>query len=283
MLSLLKKTTNLYLKNFWLYLKIISPLLIPLLALRLIAHYTYLGRLTIIFSTLFGVILGIASILIEIIIIKSSYRLLTADSGAIVKISLKQQWKQAARAFFPYLYLKILIGVIILSLPFALKLIGSYLVLPQDLYILTIIMVVWIISFVLLFLFSTYSFVIEKQRGSRALKRSASLFLSRPFYTLYRFLGGIAFFGGILIILASLTKIIIALLADKIFVLFNPYLSLWWQKLLIDIYALLAMPIVVIITTIIFYDLTKSGVDFMSASRKGTVCQKGADKISAPH
>jgi len=251
MLSLLKKTTNLYLKNFWLYLKIISPLLIPLLALRLIAHYTYLGRLTIIFSTLFGIILVIVALLVEISLISTSYRLLktkgTDDYTPASNSSL----------FFPYLYLKIIIALITLSLPLFLKSLQNY-VTDTVFYFFNIISFGWIVAWAFLLLFGPYVLIIKKMNTAKSLKYSINLFLQKPISIILKFSSGVIFFGLILVILGSLTNVLIAVLIDQTAILFNPYLSPWWQKLVIDIYTLLGLPIVVIITTIIFYEIRTS-------------------------
>lgn len=254
MLSIIKSTINLYLKNFWLYLKIIFPLLIPVAVLPLIGHYTSLGRLNIVFSTLFGIILIIIGMFIEIIMISASYQLIKAGNVK-VQIPLQQKWKQAGHKFFSYLYLKIITTVIVLSLPLIVKSFQNYL--PNYIFNpLRIIAIAWIAVFTLLFLFSTYILIIENQQVISAIKKSKELFLRRPFGIILKLAGGIVCFGAILIVMSIITEIILAVILKQTYILFNPYLSPWWQKLTMNVYTLLGLPLLVILMTIIFADLT---------------------------
>ena len=252
MISLLKSTINLYLKHFWLYLKIISPLLIPVAVLPIIGHYASLGRLSIVFSTLFGVILMIIGLFIEVIMISASYQLITTTDAA-TQISLKQKWQEAGHKFFSYLYLKILTAIIVLSLPLIVKSFQNYL--PNYIFNpLRAIALAWIALFTLLFLFSAYVLIIENQQVIPSIKKGKELFLQRSLSIILKLTGGLLCFGAMLIVISIITDIIIAVILKQTYILFNPYLSPWWQKLTGSVCALLGMPLITILTTYLFYE-----------------------------
>ncbi len=252
MFSLLKSTINLYIKHFWLYFKIISPLLIPAAALPVIGHYASLGRLSIVFSTLFGVILMIIGLSVEVIMISASYQLITKTDG-IAQISLKQKWQEAGRKFFSYLSLKIITAIIVLSLPLMVKSLQNYL--PNYIFDpLRIIAIAWIAVFTLLFLFSAYVLIIENKRATSAIKKGKELFLLRPLNVILKLTGGLLCFGAMLIVISIITEIVIAVILKQTYILFNPYLSPWWQELIINIYGLLGLPLFVILITYLFHE-----------------------------
>lgn len=252
MFSLIKSTINLYIKHFWLYLKIISPLLIPVAVLPIIGHYASLGRLSIVFSTLFGVILMILELFVEVIMISSSYQLITTTDAA-AQISLKQKWHEGVRKFFSYLYLKIITAIVVLSLPLIVKSLQNYL--PNYIFNpLRIIATAWIAVFTLLFLFSAYVLIIENKQAISSIKKSKKLFLQKPFGIILKLIGGATFLGTILILMSMITNVIIAISLKQTYILLNPYLSPWWQKLTINIYGLLGLPLFVILITYLFHE-----------------------------
>lgn len=252
MFSLLKSTINLYLKHFWLYLKTISPLLIPAAALPFIGHYASLGRLNIVFSALFGIILIIIGLFTEITMISVSGQLIkTVD--AKVKIKIQKEWKHATRKFPSYLYLKIITIIIILSLPLIITSFQNYL--PNYIFDpLRIIAIAWIAAFSLLFLLSPYVLIIENQQAVSAIKKSKELFLRQPFRIILKLTAGIICFGIILILMSSIADILIAIILKQTDILFNPYLSPWWQKLTSSVCSMLILPLIIILITLMFHE-----------------------------
>jgi len=256
MFILTKKIIKTYFSQFWFYIKIILPMLLPLLTLRLIGHYLYLGgRLTLIFSTLFGLILLVLGVIIEIILIQVSWQIIKQTQSAT---NLKQQWKKAMSVFWSYLGLKILLAIITCSVPFILSWIKPGIENEFLKLIINLVIITWLAGFSILFIFSNYILITEKSGIIKALDKGTDLLVQKPLETIIKFIINILIIAIIIIFISIITNVIIAIINRQMYILTNPYLSPWWQKLVIDVYAVLSLPLLIILSTIMFADLKKN-------------------------
>lgn len=255
MKKLFQTSISLYFHNFWLFFVIISPLVIPVVVLRIAMRYMYLGNLTLIYSILFGFILSIIGIFVEYILIKTSYELLVP---ATVPFSIKKKWAEAKKQFWPFLFLKILVSIIVISLPFLLGTILNALKFGSLISTLGLIInLAWLVIMALLFLFSSYALIIEKLNLKKALGRSLQLIKQQPITTTLSFIVILIAFGIILVLLASITQVVIAMLTGTLNILTNEYMSLWWESLVQQIYLFISLPFIVCLTTVLYHNLTK--------------------------
>jgi len=250
---LIKQSLKQYFQPFPLYLFAILPLIIPTISLRIISQYTYIGSLKIVYGTLFGVILAIIAMLVEIVLIKKTFALIQNQPVP------KSTWKYAWNKFIPYAVIKIIIAIATLSLPRLLQYIGPKITDSQQIFqIFSIIIIVWVTLSVLIFLFVSYVFLIKETTITQAFKQGVAMFSRKPLYIFIELFINIIIFGIILILAASVVTLIIAIVTKQINLLFNPYLDIWWQNIIIDVFAFFALPFIVIVTTLIYTKLNSS-------------------------
>lgn len=250
MKHILTTTLNLYRHNFWLFLLILAPLFLPVLGLRLIMHFTYLGKLEFIYIVLFGLIFSFISLLVEYILIYTSNQLLTDPAGLV---PLKKQWAGVFKKFPPFIWLKILISVILLSIPTLLVTLAHYLVPSLQLFVGNF-NIVWLGTFIVLFMFSGYALIVEGLPGTKALTRSSYLLMMNPLKLITSFIVVLVLFGLGLIILASLTTIAVALISGTYDIIASEYLTLWWETLIQQIYLILSLPLLTCLTTVLYQE-----------------------------
>ncbi|HBH46757.1 MAG: hypothetical protein A2445_05090 [Candidatus Jacksonbacteria bacterium RIFOXYC2_FULL_44_29] len=265
MKTLLQNSSRFYFKHLGLWAALISPLLVPLLLLRLVMHYSYLGKLELIYIIFFAVILSIIGVLVEIMLIQASSELVE-NPTARLSARLKERFTQAWGLFLPFIFVKIIISIIILSIPFLLTVV-IHVTNPALNNIAAVGNTLWIGFFVMLFLFSGYAIVVEKLRGLKAMQRSATLFFKEPLATTLNFAILVLFWGAVFVIFASLADFIIAAATGNLKLLGSEYFSLWWEKLVMDIFATLSLPLLVLIMTILYVRLK----NIVSAKKLTTV------------
>lgn len=254
MFSLIKSTLKIYFTHFWFYCKAISPILFAHVALPIIAHYAYFGRLTVVFSTTLGIALTILLFFIDIILIHSSYHHLTQPT---IKLSVIQEYRNAGTIFFRYIGLVVFTGLITGSIPLLFQIALNYTTNTSLVVTLSkIVSVSWMASFVILFIFSFYVLIIEKYPLRRTIIKGANLFLFKPFLFTGKLIGSVLFFGMCLVILAAGTTSLLALITGETAFVFNSQLatiySPWWQQLVMSVYAILGLPLLIIVTSILY-------------------------------
>jgi hypothetical protein len=102
---------------------------------------------------------------------------------------------------------------------------------------------------------------LENNSPVRALKRSAKLFTRKPFETAAQLLAAAILFGIFFTILAIIANVSLGFITKQTDLLFNAeltrYFSPWWKSLIIDIFAYLGLPLLLIATGIRFNYLRK--------------------------
>lgn len=260
MFSLIKSTLKIYFTHFWFYCKVISPILFARVALPIIAHYAYFGRLTVIFSTTLGIALTILLFFIDIILIHSSYHHLTQPT---IKLSVMREYRNAGTIFFRYIGLIAFTGLITGSIPLLFQIALNFT--PHTSLVVTlskIVSVSWMASLVILFILCFPALIIENYPIKRAVIKGVNLFLSKPFLFTGKLIVSALFYGICLVILAATTTSLLALQTGETAFVFNSQLaaiySPWWQQLVMSVYAILGLPLLIITTSILYKNFKTS-------------------------
>lgn len=248
-------------KNFWSqlsrYILLMLPLILPVFLLRFVSQYAYLGKLFIVYSTIVGIALTLVALIVEITVIHFFHDTLQKNQPQPT-YSIINSWNMALTKFPRYLGLKFVVFVIILALPvvvrsISLLFIGNLLVT----YIVNIIIITWIVSVTLIFVFAPYYMVIHGTSIMQSLKKSAVLFMQHAAAVIGTIFFGFLIFGGLCVLMALSTNIVLAVISQQTTLLLNAYLSPWWQFLVIDIWALLGLPLLIGTITALYRDLSQ--------------------------
>lgn len=268
MKHLLTTTIRLYFQNIGLYNKILAIVLIPVILLRIIAHYADFGnQLNVAFSTIFGIILNLVLLCVILFIIKTTEELTLENPR---KPTQKELTDCAKNKFLELLILIIWIGLITLSIPILMIFLKKFISFETVQITVETIAYLWAIIISLLFIFSSFSLILENNSPISALKRAASLFTRKPFETTVQLLAIGLLFGIFFTVLAVIANISLGFITQQTDLLFNAeltrYFSPWWKNLIIDIFAYLGLPLLLIATTVRFNYLRKMDSETKIAS-----------------
>ncbi len=227
--------------------------------LRVIANYAEFGsQLNVAFSTIFGVILNLVLLYVILCIIKTTDELTKIPPS---KPTQKELTSCAKNKFLELLILLIAIGLITLSVPILILFLKKFITIETVQITLETIAYIWALIISLLFIFSSFSLILENNSPARALKRSAKLFMRKPFETSAHLLAAAILFGIFFTVLASVANMSLGFITKQTDLLFNAelmrYFSLWWKSLIIDIFAYLGLPLLLIATSVRFNYLRK--------------------------
>jgi hypothetical protein len=259
MKHLLTTTIRIYTKNIAHYNKIMAIVLVPVIILRVIANYAEFGsQLNVAFSTIFGIILNFVLLLVILFIIKTTDELV---KPAPTKPTKKELTNCAKTKFFEFIILVIAIGLITLSVPILMLFFKKFIPFETAQITLETIAYLWAMIISLLFIFSSFSLILENNSPIRALKRSAELFGRKPLETVAQLIIAFILVGIFFTLLAAIANVSIGFITKQTDLLFNAelvrYFSPWWKSLIIDIFAYLGLPLLLIATTIRFNYLRK--------------------------
>lgn len=263
--QLILETIKIYRRNVKIIFKILSLLIVPILVLRILFHYTNLQFLEIFYALLFGVIVAFLGILVKIMIIylvpnenhiahnlareseKGGYAQSEIDKFRFKTFQspqFKNLFKESLKKFISYIWLVIITTFITLSVP----LFGTA-VLIFDLpnyynYLIYFVITLWSFIFSLLFVFVIYGLVLRDKKGLKAILYSKNIVLKSPIEIVFKIIVLLVFFGFFLTILSVLVNLLIAGIIGQVELLAKQLP--WWAAITVDLCAILGLPFLII-------------------------------------
>lgn len=272
-MALIRHAFHIYIRRFPVYLTLLSPILVGTAFLHVVGRYAYFGELAPIFISVFGILLNIVSLLTILALITASGIFIQKTQ---IPVSIKNILRAAMSRTLPFFALFIIISIVTFIVPAFLALVGLSIDNKVLITVLSVASIAWIVALTLLFLFSSYVLILEKDGPFKSLQKSAILFLNRPLAVTLRFSLIVLISSAAAIAFSIATTIIIAAIAGETGLLFNTALSKtlspWWKDLVVSIYAYLGLPPIIIGTARLFLESKKaheeSGTDYRAGDSR---------------
>lgn len=209
--------------------------------------------MNIVFGILFGLILAIWGIIIQIVLILVIARLLGSQS-----VKLKNIYSLAIKKFPNFLILMIVLSVIIYWIPrIGLNLLNAYEGNEIVTWVLLIIASGWIVFFSLRFLFVFFAFVIDDLSIKQSFDKSKEIVWRNLGEVLIKLFLSIFLIWVLSIAAVLLIKIVIAVMSGNLSLVFSD-IPFWWKILVVDLVAILVLPLFVMVGVLLYKDLGKA-------------------------